>query len=31
MKKLFSIFAIVALVGMFACTQKAAGPSQERI
>jgi hypothetical protein len=29
MKKLFSVFAIVALVGMFACTQKADGPSQE--
>ncbi len=29
MKKLFNIFAIFALVGMFACTQKAEGPSQE--
>jgi len=29
MKKLFSIFAIIALVGMFACTPKQEGPSQE--
>jgi hypothetical protein len=29
MKKLFSIFAVIALIGMFACTPKQEGPSQE--
>lgn len=29
MKKLFSIVAVIALIGMFSCTQKAEGPSQE--
>jgi len=29
MKKLFSILAVIALVGIFACTPKQQGPSQE--
>ncbi len=29
MKRLFSVFAMIALVGMFACTPKQEGPSQE--
>lgn len=29
MKRLFSVFAVIALVGMFACTNKQEGPSQE--
>lgn len=29
MKKLFNILAVIALVGMFACTPKQEGPSQE--